>query len=425
MSANWFFHLRTLARRPWVRVGLYSLAGILAALAAVVFAPLIPKGLAGSIGSDAVDAILSVLASSMLPVATFSLATMVQAYGSATSNVTPRAVTLLMQDTKAQTAVASFVGAFVYSVVATIALKTSFYGEQGRVILFVVTLVVIALVVATLVRWIDTLSHLGRVGETVDVIEEAASAAVRLRAEAPYLGGYPWTAPPQEALTLEAKQTGYVQHIDAGKLDALADRNGLILHLSVLPGSFVHPGRILVAIDGAPDPETEAAIEKSFVIGDRRAFEEDPRFGVIVLSEVASRALSPAVNDPGTAIDVIGTLVRVLAYWADRREEAPEARKYPRLRVQGITAAELFDDGFRPIARDGAGTVEVAIRLQKAFAALYAMGGPDFREAALRHADLALARAKEALDLPDDIAAIEAVRRTVAGGAKRAMPPGD
>lgn len=52
-------------------------------------------------------------------------------------------------------------------------------------------------------------------------------------------------------------------------------------------------------------------IAQAFLLGDVRQFDEDPRFGLIVLSEIASRALFLAVNDPGTAIVIIGTFVRL------------------------------------------------------------------------------------------------------------------
>ncbi|MCJ2036945.1 DUF2254 domain-containing protein [Methylobacterium sp. J-068] len=409
-----FYTLRRWGRRPFIRVAAFSVGGVVAALASAVLAPMVPADLGASIGADAVDQILSVLATSMLPVATFSLSTIVQAYGGATNTVTPRAVTLLMQDTRAQTAVASFIGAFVYSVVGLIALKTHFYGDQGRVILFGLTLLVLVSVVVTLVRWIDTLTHLGRVGETIDAIEAAASDAVRRRAEAPYLGGLPWAPAPAGAERLDAATTGYVQHVDAAALDALAEAAGLTLHLAVLPGTFVHPGRLLVAIDGATDAALRDRIAKAFVIGDRRTFDDDPRFGIIVLSEVAQRALSTSINDPGTAIDVIGTLVRVLALWDARRAAAPEAGIHPRLRVPGITAAELFEDAFDPIARDGAGTFLVGLRLQKALAALQAIGGPDFQAAARAHADLALLRAEGALTLEADLTRLREARATLA-----------
>ena len=45
--------------------------------------------------------------------------------------------------------------------------------------------------------------------------------------------------------------------------------------------------------------EDAEAIAATFVIGGSRVFDQDPRFGLLVLSEIASRALSPAVNDPG------------------------------------------------------------------------------------------------------------------------------
>jgi uncharacterized membrane protein len=56
-----------------------------------------------------------------------------------------------------------------------------------------------------------------------------------------------------------------------------------------------------------------------------RYFEEDPRFGLITLSEIASRALSPAVNDPGTAIQIISSHIRLFSlYNNSQREELQE-----------------------------------------------------------------------------------------------------
>jgi len=413
LASTAFYHLRRGARRPWVRVALFSVGGVGAALASAFLAPLIPPDLGSSIGAGAVDQILSLLATSMLPVATFSVATMVQAYGGATNTATPRAVTLLMEDTRAQTAVGSFLGAFVYSVVGLIALKAHIYGEQGRVILFGLTLLVLALVVGTLVRWIDTLSHLGRVGETIDAIEKAASAAIRRRADAPYLGGLPWCPAPAGAIRIVAPRTGYIQHVNAAGLHALADEADLTVHVAALPGRFVHTGRLLAEIDGPVDEALGKRLAAAFVIGDRRSFDDDPRFGVIVLAEVASRGLSTAINDPGTVVDVIGTLVRVLALWSERRSLAPDEPRYRRLRVPGITTEELFEDAFSPIARDGAGSVMVGLRLQKALAALHDIGDVEFARAARHHADLALERAEAALSIAADRAVLRTAREAL------------
>src|SRR3546814_6046328 len=67
------------------------------------------------------------------------------------------------------------------------------------------------------------------------------------------------------------------------------------------------------ALDG--DDPLASKVLACVSIGVRRTFEHDPRFGLSVLSEIASRALSSAVNDSGTAIDVLGRGVRSLACW--------------------------------------------------------------------------------------------------------------
>ncbi|MCY2449393.1 DUF2254 domain-containing protein, partial [Klebsiella pneumoniae] len=93
----------------------------------------------------------------------FSLSIMVTAYGSATTNVTPRATRLVVEDVTTQNVLATFIGSFLFSLVGIIALSMGAYGERGRVILFIVTLVVIALILITLLRWIQHLTSLGRV----------------------------------------------------------------------------------------------------------------------------------------------------------------------------------------------------------------------------------------------------------------------
>ena len=107
------------------------------------------------------------------------------------------------------------------------------------------------------------------------------------------------------------------------------------------------------------------------IVGNDRVFDHDPRFGLVVLSEIASRALSAAVNDPGTAIDDIGRLVRLFVLWSDRTERNDGAAKkrktplYDRVEVPELSVRDMLDDAFSAIGRDGATMVEVAIRLQK------------------------------------------------------------
>jgi uncharacterized membrane protein len=83
-----------------------------------------------------------------------------------------------------------------------------------------------------------------------------------------------------------------------------------------------------------------------------------------------------------------------------------------RVFVPPLAPAEFFDNVFTPIARDGAGMIEVALRLQKALAALAAMDDA-FAAPARECARLALARAEAAMTLDDDRQRVRAAARWV------------
>lgn len=143
-----------------------GMLGVAAALLAALAERFIPWHPATEMGADAVYDILTIIASSMLAVTTFSLSVMTSAYGSAASNVTPRATRLLMEDTLTQNVLSTFIGSFLFSMVGIVVLKTGAYGDRGRFVLFLVTVAMIALIVVSLLRWIDHLTRLGQVGET-------------------------------------------------------------------------------------------------------------------------------------------------------------------------------------------------------------------------------------------------------------------
>ncbi|MCW3152441.1 DUF2254 domain-containing protein [Achromobacter spanius] len=412
MIARWRWALRQLTRRLWFRASLFSLLGVATALLAVIFKGAIPETLPARIGADAVDKILGIIASSMLAVTTFSLSTMVAAYGAASSGVTPRATTLVMQDTTTQNALATFIGSFLFSLVGIIALSTGAYGAQGRVLLFAVTIAVVILIVYTLLRWIDHLSKLGRVGETIDRVETATIDAIRHRVQWPCLGASPYPASgqrPGSAQAVASGQTGYVQHIDVQALGQIAREHQTLIYLDVLPGAFAHVGMVLAwtVPESGSEPAARDALDHDIMgaitLGTYRTFEHDPRFGLSVLSEIASRALSPAVNDPGTAIDVIGRGVRSLTCWAQPPAEQEEVEPdCQRVYVQSLDVDDLFDDFFGPIARDGAGLLEVDMRMTKALLSLAEINPTLFKPAASRHVARLLGYAENALGLDED-----------------------
>src|SRR5690606_18319262 len=145
-----------------------TIAGIVLAMSAPLLSGLIPEGLSNAFGNDAAGTLLQILASSMLAVTTFSLTTMVSAYSTATQIGTPRSIQLLIADRTSQNALSTYVGAFAFSIVGIIALSIGVYSDSERAFLLLGTILVIAMVLVTLLRWISFLTIFGRMSDIID-----------------------------------------------------------------------------------------------------------------------------------------------------------------------------------------------------------------------------------------------------------------
>jgi uncharacterized membrane protein len=412
MSSKWAWLIRRFSRELWFRPAIFSLVGLITALFSVFFSPKLPLDFGSRIGADAVDNILNILASSMLAVTTFSLSTMVTAYGAATTNVTPRATTLVVEDSTTQNVLATFIGTFLFSLVGIVALSTGAYGDDGRVFLFLVTLVVIGIIIVTMIRWIGHLSRLGRVGDTIDRVEHAALSSIQSFAGTP---GWVGTAPadeqiPDSATRLLLKEIGYLQHLDIGKLSKIAEEAGRVINVAVLPGAFIDPHKVVAWTMEAGDEQYCEMVRSAFTVGVRRSFDQDPRFGLSVLAEIASRALSPAVNDPGTALDVISRSVRLFSALLSAQDDEAEQSKL--VRLPRLSLDDLMDDMFMPIARDGASILEIQLRLQKTFLSLSKLAG-QFVGPSKRQSRRALERARYGLAIEADFQALVDTRAAV------------
>lgn len=346
------------------------------------------------IDRDVLLSLLHILASTMLTVSIFGVSAMVAAFSSVTTTATPRATRVVMQDRSSQNALAAFLSAFIYAIVALVSVSAIPFGEFGRFSLFVGYVFIIIWVLVSFIRWVDQISKLGRVQDTIRRVEEACEGAFTDPLIAGSLGARVASGNAPDGLLVMGPRIGYIQHIDMSDIEEAAKSLDTPIRILARPGSFMDRNRPLAVIAGqsSADDAVVNKIAKAFTIGEQRHIESDPRCGLLMLAEIADRALSPGINDPGTAIAVIGSQIRLLTRWVDAVREEPECR-YPHVEVPTISAHDLLDDGFTAIARDGAGMIEVGVHLQKAFRALHHLGHPELSAAAQLQSQLAIEQA--------------------------------
>ncbi|MEO5945318.1 MAG: DUF2254 domain-containing protein [Chitinophagaceae bacterium] len=411
MKKNVEFYYKRLLGRLWFRPLLFCLLSIAVALLAQLADNSFIADIAPAIEKSSVEELLSILSATMLVIAIFAVGSMLSAFSAASSSATPRSFKLVVADDVSQNALSVYIGSFIFSIVALVALKNGYYGQAGYFTLFILTLLVFAVVIITFLRWVERISKLGRLGHTIQKIEEATKKVLINRLEQPYLGCHPIKESIESGTPVYTKEMGYVLHINMDKLQELASDSNALITVVCIPGRFVSPEKPLVYItyqDANGNTIDNEELEKAFSIDDNRSFYDDPRFGLIVLSEIASRALSPGINDPGTAIAIIASHIRLFSLWViGIKKEKTETVKYNRISVPAISLADMFDDAFRPIERDGAGNIEVMIRLQKALITIAHIGNTEVKELAILHSRQAFERAEIAMDYKNDLVVLK------------------
>ncbi|MEM9580513.1 MAG: DUF2254 domain-containing protein [Pseudomonadota bacterium] len=370
IALQWF-------RRLYVRVSLYAVIAFLAVFVSLWIGPYLPDTLVGFVDGTALRIILTTLGTSMLAVTTFSLSILASSYHFAASNISPRMEAVISADTTTHSVLATFMGAFLFSLTGIMLLATPWVTEATVFVLFGATLLVTAQVIVAMIRWINHIESLSGYRGAVSLLQKQALMPVRGYAASPALGcNQLEEASPlhhEAGYVIRADKDGYVQQIlETALQDQACDLQVRIVCL-VQPGDFVTRGSPLARVldTGVPeDEEKKKDIRDRFLIRDGRTFLQDPEFGLSVLAEIGVRALSPGVNDPVTAVDIIHRLSAILQRAAPQEGDPHDAIKNDRVWIAPVPMDRLYRVSLETVARYVDAEPELQAALENAYGRL-------------------------------------------------------
>jgi uncharacterized membrane protein len=164
-----------------------------------------------------------------------------------------------------------------------------------------------------------------------------------------------------------SSRAGAIQVIDLDGLVRWARQHECELVLARVVGDFVPAGTVLLSVyGGTPDDAAERELRGSIALGDERTIQQDPAFALRIMVDITIRALSPAVNDPTTAVQVINHLGETLRQIGstdlepagDQRSDGPgvvmQVRRWEDFLALGVTEIREY----------GATSVQVMRRLR-------------------------------------------------------------
>jgi uncharacterized membrane protein len=176
-----------------------------------------------------------------------------------------------------------------------------------------------------------------------------------------------------------------LQALDSSALSQLADACGGIIEVRATVGDTLVLGTEMLRVHGGARID-EAKLRDAFALGSERTFEQDPKYAIRLIVDIAIRALSPAVNDPTTAVQALDHLEDLLLRLGRRRLEIGAVRD-ARGELRLIVTYPAWDDflalAFDEIRYYGKDSVQV-MRRMRAFAADLVIALPPERHASLR-----------------------------------------
>lgn len=264
------------------------------------------------LGVDGAQALFGTVITLTLSFLVFIFGSLLVAIQVAGGQLTPRIIaTTLLRDN----VVRYSVGLFVFTLVLAVMSLNRLQGHVYQLLVFVTGVLGIACITNFLffidyaARLLRPVSVLARVGENgLGVIDAVYPEPVVDSTERPIHA--PLGAPAREVVHEGASQV--ILAVDVPSLVAEARRCGGVIELVPQVGDFFAFGEVLFRLYGGARSVRDTKLASAVAFGPERTLEQDPTFAFRILVDIALKALSPAINDPTTAVLAIDQVHRLL-----------------------------------------------------------------------------------------------------------------
>lgn len=362
-------------------------------------------------GADGARGVLTAIAGSVVTVTGTIFSVVIVALQLASGQFTPRVMRHFTGDRINQTVLAVMIGTFTYCLLVLRTIRTS-DDEGGAFVPAISVSVGILLALVCVGGLILFIHHSAKQLQVSFIIQRAAEDTLRLVNETYPATGDRDSLPPGsplpkgEPVVVRARSSGYLQDIDLDHLKGIASGRDLSIQLPHTYGTHVLVGMELARIwrNGGPvDDDDLQGIHDNLITGVERTLLHDVTFGIRQIADIAVKALSPGINDPTTATQVIDTLNDLLVQAGTRSapERVIEVDGRPAIFCEPVRFASLVDVAFTQIRHYGAADAVVMAHLLDGLRRVAELVPEDKRAILYVHGRLTLAKALEATDLDE------------------------
>ncbi len=344
-------------------------------------------------GATGARSLLSTIAGAMISVTGLVFSITIVALQLASSQFSPRVLRTFLDDRIPQNTLGVFAASFLYAltVLRSVIEGTSSRGESVPQLAITLAYLLVLASVTMFLWFIHHITLSISVGTVITQLGEESRAMLATRAGRS-TGGDPRTLTSLGAQrVVVAVRSGVLDVIDTGTLRRTAELHDARIEVLHRLGTFVPEGAPIAMVHGGPaDVDWDTLVCQGLELASQRSMQQDLSYGLRQLVDVAERALSPGINDPTTAVQVIDQLhdlLRRLGAVPDPDGVEYDDQGVARVVTEPWRFADLLDLAVEEIAHWGAESVQVPRRLDEMFADLLSGVQPGFRGVVQRRRD--------------------------------------
>jgi uncharacterized membrane protein len=362
-----------LASAMWVPVLAANLTAIALALLLPTLDRRLDEGERLPISIAAAREIFGALAAGMITFAGITFSAVFVAAQLQTSSYSPRLAARLRRDPVIITGLALPTATATYALFALAATGSETDREAVPAATVIAGLVLLVVTLGAFVALVQRAFDLTQIGGILRGLMRRANAAIE--DVHPVTAEFPGAAEfaPADGRAVEyihLGRSGVVAAVDRSALLRLAGQTGGFVDVLPRVGQHVPTGMTTLRVHGGHAPPAPQQSRRVLMLARQRTIDQDPAFAIRILVDIAIRALSPAINDPTTAVQVLDRIEDLLVDLY-RRRPGPALvlgdDGEPRGRIPAPTWTEYLELGLTEIRHYGMGSIQIGRRLHAVY----------------------------------------------------------
>ena len=267
--------------------------------------------------ADTARTILSTVIAGIISLTVFSFSMVMVLLNQAATNFSPRLLPGLISDKKHQLVLGFYMGTIIYCVIVLMNIlpDSDIYSNLGLSVAVSILLSIICL--ALFAYFIHTISHAIQINNILEELYHKTRNELQIlvkqrTAVLEQLGDFqlPDT---EDWPSIESDESGYLQAITEAKLLEIAEQNNTILEFCLPKGQFVLKGLNIVKSRQPLGKKVKEQVLEQLLFDNRELIADNYLMGFKQITEIAVKAMSPGINDPGTALNAIDYLTELLS----------------------------------------------------------------------------------------------------------------